>query len=457
MHCTILFDILKAMKNKIISLYSVFITLIFIFSIAFFSFNLITETKNGKDRCATRFNSVVELATKNPGNINAEKLFYEYNDFALLNIYKNGKIISAYPKISDSQDDFNSSFVQNFSYSFSYGQDNYSIKAVMYTLRPAKIYASALISFLIILIATIFTILLIIFLTVKEKKTKDSSNNLENQDSVLQGKEQNDDQKNVELEPEKENSTDGQNSNESQEDNSEFKIENEKENNNENDYLYEEIDFEAKNDAQNLQENIDESIYYEAPAFAESETNSNDSELDSNKDANKEQNESEKSDLNTEANSVQQQSFQETLAKELIKSGSTEQDLALILIKIPELNEQLYERISSELVQNFMIKSNLIFKKEEDCIAIIKNEMEINAAEEFAEKIRNQILTFEGVSNCFIGISCRAVRLVNAERIILESEQALEHAQQEKDSPIIGFHVDIEKYMQYIKENANKA
>lgn len=455
MHCTILFDILKTMKNKIISIYSVFITLIFIFSIAFFSFNLITENKNGKDRCATRFNSVVESMTKNPSNINAEKLFYEYNDFALINIYKNGKTISAYPKISNGQDDFNSSFVQTFSYSFSYGQDNYSIKAVMYTLRPAKIYASALISFSIILIATIFTILLIIFLTVKEKKQKDSSNNLENQDSVLQEKEQKDDTNKVELEPEKENFTDEQNDGEAQKDN--FEFETGKENDNENDYLYEEIDFEAKNDAQNLQESNDESIYYEEPVFAESETNSNDNEPASNKDANKEQNESEKSELNTEANSVQQPTFQETLAKELVKSGSTEQDLALILIKIPELDEQLYERISSELVQNFMIKSNLIFKKEADCIAIIKNEMEINSAEEFAEKIRNQILTFEGVSNCFIGISCRAVRLVNAERIILESEQALEHAQQEKDSPIIGFHVDIEKYMQYIKENANEA
>ena len=41
-----------------------------------------------------------------------------------------------------------------------------------------------------------------------------------------------------------------------------------------------------------------------------------------------------------------------------------------------------------------------------------------------------------------------------SERLIKEAKEALNHAIEAKDeSPIIGFHVDVEKYREYIKNN----
>ncbi len=413
------------MKKKFVTIYSVFASLTFLFSIAFFSYSLINEVKNGNERCANRFNFVVELMTKNPNNTDAKKLFTDFDDFALINIYKNGKLISNFPEVASVQENSNSTFIKTFSYSFSFGQDNYSIKTVMYILRPSKIYSSALFAFLIILVATIFTLLLIIILTVKEKKSPEQQLEEENEEQVEnleKFEESNTDlyenQKNEDFE----DSNFSKAINSSQEEKSDFD-----ENSilkTDEDFHSKEENFDSSKNNEEKNENNEKDTYYEEP-------------IDKS---------------NIEEN-IQQPDFEETLSKELVKAGSSEQDLALILVKIPELNEQLYENILQELVQNFMLKRNLIFRKESDCIAIIKNNTTIEEAEEFAEKIRNQILTLEDTT-CFIGISCRAIRLVSAERIILESEQALQHAQEESDSPIIGFHVDIEKYMQYLKENS---
>lgn len=435
------------MKKKFVTIYSVFASLTFLFSIAFFSYSLINEVKNGNERCANRFNFVVELMTKNPNNTDAKKLFTDFDDFALINIYKNGKLISNFPEVASVQENSNSTFIKTFSYSFSFGQDNYSIKTVMYILRPSKIYSSALFAFLIILVATIFTLLLIIILTVKEKKSPEQQLEEENEEQVenLEKIEESntdlyENQKNEDFE----DSNFSKAINSSQEEKSDFD-----ENSilkTDEDFHSKEENFDSSKNNEEKNENNEKDTYYEEP-------------IDKSNIEENIQNDQKETELQEQKNkdpieeNIQQPDFEETLSKELVKAGSSEQDLALILVKIPELNEQLYESILQELVQNFMLKRNLIFRKESDCIAIIKNNTTIEEAEEFAEKIRNQILTLEDTT-CFIGISCRAIRLVSAERIILESEQALQHAQEESDSPIIGFHVDIEKYMQYLKENS---
>ncbi|MDY5049536.1 MAG: hypothetical protein SPF11_08350 [Treponema porcinum] len=43
--------------------------------------------------------------------------------------------------------------------------------------------------------------------------------------------------------------------------------------------------------------------------------------------------------------------------------------------------------------------------------------------------------------------------MLSAERLITEADEALRHAVEEETSKIIGFHVDIEKYRQFIKNS----
>ena len=74
--------------------------------------------------------------------------------------------------------------------------------------------------------------------------------------------------------------------------------------------------------------------------------------------------------------------------------------------------------------------------------------------EEKADLIYKNIQELHLENPAFIGISSRSIRMLSAERLIKEAKEALNHAIEAKDeSPIIGFHVDVEKYREYIKNN----
>ena len=77
--------------------------------------------------------------------------------------------------------------------------------------------------------------------------------------------------------------------------------------------------------------------------------------------------------------------------------------------------------------------------------------MNIDEAETFASKF-NATLTEELSGKLVkVGISSRATRKITAERLITEVVEALKHSQSDNESNIIGFHVDIEKYNEYLK------
>jgi hypothetical protein len=58
------------------------------------------------------------------------------------------------------------------------------------------------------------------------------------------------------------------------------------------------------------------------------------------------------------------------------------------------------------------------------------------------------------ISNLFIGLSSRSGRLLNAERIMFECNQALEKAKSDPKSSIIAFKSDPEKYRAFIRNQA---
>jgi hypothetical protein len=77
--------------------------------------------------------------------------------------------------------------------------------------------------------------------------------------------------------------------------------------------------------------------------------------------------------------------------------------------------------------------------------------MNVDEALNLADKLYSDISNMINSNSCRIGISSRSIRMVSGARLILEAEQAIEHA--DAKSPVIAFRVDSEKYRQLMEGN----
>lgn len=142
------------------------------------------------------------------------------------------------------------------------------------------------------------------------------------------------------------------------------------------------------------------------------------------------------------------------LDNELNRATASESDLSLFIIKIKEVSREsdITKKICGYLTTQFQFK-DMIFEFREDSYVALKIGTSIDDAISFANKLLLDIDNIlNGFGKCYIGISTRSVRMVNAERLVNEAEQALKHAEQEADSPIIAFRVDADKYRKFLEE-----
>lgn len=146
------------------------------------------------------------------------------------------------------------------------------------------------------------------------------------------------------------------------------------------------------------------------------------------------------------------------LESELSRASSSELDVSLILIKIPDVNfeDNCGKTICNQILSIFHYK-DIIFNYKNDGIAIIYNGADIDKAMEVSEQIYAEICSAINTNNLeskpSIGIAARTLRFISGDRLILEAEQALIHAQEDSESPIIAFRVNPEKYRKFM---ANK-
>ena len=152
------------------------------------------------------------------------------------------------------------------------------------------------------------------------------------------------------------------------------------------------------------------------------------------------------------------------MESELHRCASFEQDLVFLAMELKGLKEPddaLYRRFAEEAV-NFFSSRDLIFEKGENGISIIVPNVNLEQGMVKSEEFRRETLTrlneSEGrvkdlkVDFC-IGLSSRSGRLMEANRLILEANKALEKALDDPLSPIIAFKSDPEKYREFIKEH----
>ncbi len=143
------------------------------------------------------------------------------------------------------------------------------------------------------------------------------------------------------------------------------------------------------------------------------------------------------------------------LESELVRAASSEQDLSLAIIRIPEMTKEsdYYGNVCEKLLDFFQFK-DFIFEYKDDSFAVIIQNKDVDQALQSAEVLHSNLLgtLSEAGANKKpqIGISSRSLRLISAERLKNEAEQALLHAGENDDAPIIAFRVNPEKYRKFI-------
>jgi hypothetical protein len=150
---------------------------------------------------------------------------------------------------------------------------------------------------------------------------------------------------------------------------------------------------------------------------------------------------------------------EDRLTSELHRCASFEQDLTLLCIKFRKdaeiINSTLYRQFTDEAVRFFTMR-DLIFELGDNGISVIipsvNLEQGLAKSEEFRERIFSKLPeSFEGRKDLCVGLSSRAGRLIEANRLILESSTALKKAMADPVSNVVAFKSDPEKYREFLK------
>lgn len=145
------------------------------------------------------------------------------------------------------------------------------------------------------------------------------------------------------------------------------------------------------------------------------------------------------------------------LDNELNRAIASEFDLSLFVFRLPSIqldyNNETLQKVCKYLTTEFQFK-DLLFEYDEDCLIGIKNNMNLDTALTFADKLYSDIteIVKENDLKCYIGISTRTVRIITGKRLLTEATEALKHALEDENNPIIAFRANAEKYRKMMQE-----
>ena len=438
------------MKKTFIIIYSIFASLILIFSITFFSINIYNEKAHGELRTQVRFGKLANSVTntlKKDNLANSESMrqiensIGDIKDFAYIKISLDKKIVYIYPEDLQSSQEDNSKLVIPYKYSFE-TSDKKEIEVIagLYSLRPATIHYYAKISFFIILIVALITIILIIYNNyfdkgLKEKTPAVRKNVLKFDEEAEEDADDSEDTEDTEDTEDKED-TDLDNSEKDFDKDDDKKIIKE-----ETEKTAEEKKVTADND-----EKVEASP---APAAQNAQLPVKDLEPLELEKAKTDQG------LFSPDTGLGWESYLMTrLDNELNRATASELDLALFVIKLDGLERKnpLMKKICDYLTLEFQFK-DLLFEYQEDSICAIKISMNIDSAVTFGEKLVEEIqkLGGEQLSQVLVGITSRGIRMVSGQRLLKEADEAVNHT--DAQNPVVGFRADAIKYRKFIESN----
>ncbi len=145
------------------------------------------------------------------------------------------------------------------------------------------------------------------------------------------------------------------------------------------------------------------------------------------------------------------------LDSELARSASFEQDLSLLFVAYEGLSPEKAEyKVVARSLSDFFSFKDLAFEHGPEGFAVILPNVDadhsLRMAEEFLKKLTFLLAKDKPLSYIpvFIGISSRSGRLVDGARIGQEARAALQRARDERDSHIIAFKPDPDRYRIYL-------
>lgn len=500
------------MKKKSIFVYSIVVSAIFALSLISFALSIFQEYKNGERRAKKDFDNILFLIDKEDIENPQTQYKINFHNFASLLVQKNQEIVISYPSFYQINEE-PTKFIKVYEIQVYKNNARYTVQASIYVLRPEIIFKSAKTSFIIIAICTILTTALIFILKTTENQNQNENENeneinknsskivpiiskdskihslISNNDANLDRNEEpelfplreNEDDKlddKFDLDENLENNNEEADKEEVLDSDSSFEDETapviketasdpgEKENH--------EVAYETSyNDVENSIEDDENEIDFDEPlitdqerqainaiTFDETFENSDEKQALIQTEYEAENISEQKSDTNNNEDLSPvtgvkwERLLEKKLDEDLIEAGACEQDLALFIINISDYSftDSVTNDIVSYLEKEFQTKDR-IFEYKNNSFAVIHKDTSIEDAESIADTVQANITNMINAngSKCYIGISARTTRVLSASRLILEADQALNHAKEEADSPIIGFHVDIEKYKEYIK------
>lgn len=408
------------MSKKFISFYFVLAVTVYIFSIALFIKNTVYEYKHGSKSCITLSNTIKnDFSTK--GMAKAIKALDSNPDVAAFTVKKYGL------SVAGRNENFNfeetSRFIHSDIWTLS-DEENTTVSIALFKLKPAAIFNNAKTSFLIILACTLLTMLLLILDPVFSPAKK------ENYNTVDESVNPEDEEINTEEADITENSTEDSGSSEEEDislPDSEPEVDR--------------IEEPAYEPAENTETSLTQ-----AEATAENNQNPEnqedfDIEIFPQDDSVKIESLEEESPLSEKINSI-------------LSDNKAEVSLFLLCYVGTEKDEEITEHVKS-FIQDAYFPEDAIFTLNGNTLALVKADTDIDQAEDFAadfhKALTEQVLSEKSGIQFDIGISSRATRTITAARLITEAKEALKHAISDNESHIIGFHVDIEKYNEFMK------
>ncbi len=168
----------------------------------------------------------------------------------------------------------------------------------------------------------------------------------------------------------------------------------------------------------------------------------------------------ENADISPATGLKMQSSLSENLGEKIKQSLDEKKELTLALLKINNLDRG--NAISNKLVEilkNDISETAEIFEYNSDGYAIILYDEDLSLCAETFDKIYENMTSYlrenNSTNEVVIGLSSVSGRNVDSQRLETEAAQALSHALEDPDSPIIAFRANPQKYKEYI-ENKNR-
>ena len=433
------------MKKTFTIIYSVLVSLILIFAITFFAVNIYNENAHGDLRTQVRFEKIVngvKTAFEKNNISNSEKIRMIENtigdtkDFSFITISLDGKSFYVYPEGFESFEENSSKLVIIYNRTINANGSKIIITSGLYSLRPSTIFEYAKISFFIILIVSLLTLILIIY---NNHFGKDKNEKVY---TKAKPKKQIEETEEIEYE----------------EDDEDFEETSDDDSIDENDDL-EETD--SAEEINIVEDNVvvEEKTTEEEKLVEEKESIPEELPVKDFEPVEIKQEEKSVSEngLFSPDTGLGWESYLMTrLENELNRATASELDLALFIIKLDGIGRKnpVMKKICDYLTVEFQFK-DLLFEYKDDSICGIKISMNIDSAITFAEKLINEIKKIAGdeIQTVSVGITTRGIRMVTSERLIKEADEAVKHAMEDPSSPVVGFRADAVKYRKFLEKN----